>query len=312
MLIKYFGTEKIIDDIISMGRDFWWTGFPVIILLFFFNNVFLTYAWKILINYDIKSSYFFNLLMARIAGDSTSSINGLGAIAGEPLKAMLIKDTVPFRIGLASVILDRTIHTVSSVILILTGLLVGFVIIDNTEKRVAFLLIFLLFSSGLVFALFLIRKQRGALIESIINKFPGKLVSKFMTAGRLEKIRNIDTEIGKIFSSRNSKKRFAASLFIRSLSVLAAGTMEVFIIFLFLKSSFPLEDALFVYVFSLFITSFTFFVPGNLGTIEGSYAIALQLLGYHEISIGVTAGVIRRLRTFVWAGIGMLIGFLKK
>ena len=69
-------------------------------------------------------------------------------------------------------------------------------------------------------------------------------------------------------------------------------------------------DAMFVYLFGLFIAAVTFFVPLNIGTSEGSYSIVLSFLGY-DPALGITVGIIRRLRALVWSGFGLVLLFHK-
>jgi hypothetical protein len=49
-------------------------------------------------------------------------------------------------------------------------------------------------------------------------------------------------------------------------------------------------------------------MPANIGTSEASFSLALKFLGY-DPAIGLTVGIIQRLRKFVWSGIGMIILF---
>lgn len=312
VLFRMFQRETL-DYLTRLGADFWMWQFWIIVLIYLFNHVFLTYGWKVLITAPVRASSFYRLVLARIAGDSTASINSLGAVAGEPLKAMYLKDIIPFKTGLASVVLDRTIHTVSNLLLILTGIFVGFFILNIPVYVSA--LTFALFSSILAFVLFILAKQKRGFIQYIIGMLPGAFTKRFMTDERLGKIRSLDSEIGFIFSSRDNLRHFWISLSVHYVSVLVAGFLEIYLIILFLGVHITMTHALFVYIFGLFLTSAIFFMPANLGTSEGSYSLALSLLG-HDPALGLSVGIIRRLRTFVWSAIGMIIllyaGLLKK
>lgn len=307
VLFKSFGAEKFINDIKLLG----WR-FIIIVALFLFNNIVLTYAWKLLINHPVKWNKFCNLLCARVAGDSTSSINAMGAVAGEPIKALFMQNEIPLNTGLASVVLDRTTHTICNTLLILTGIIFSFFILNlPLGISIAFLLL-------IIFVLFImiiiLKKQKQGFIEFLINKIPVKISSKFMDEARLKKVREIDEEIGIILSSKNNIKKFYKSLSMRYVSVLITGTLEVYLIIKFINIDITLVNSMFVYIFTLFLTSVVFFMPANIGTSEASYSLALKFLGY-DPALGLTVGIIRRLRTFVWAGIGMLIlfyGSLKK
>jgi uncharacterized protein (TIRG00374 family) len=308
LLFKTFGIEKTIYHIKEMGWRFW-----LIVLICLCNNIFLTYSWKVLINYPLEASFFFKLLIARIAGDTTSSINALGAFAGEPIKALYIKDKIPFKIGLASVVLDRTVHTIANIMIILTGIFLSFFVLQlplyiSIIISVAFIL-------SLLFMLAILKIQRKGIIEFLINKLPKKISEKFMNPDRWDRVKNLDSEIGFLFSSRENIRRFFYALSIRYVSIILSGTLEIYFIMKFMGINISIVNANFIYIFGLFLTGIIFFMPANLGTSEGSYSLALKFLGF-DPALGLSVGIIRRLRTFVWSGIGILIlfyaGLLKK
>jgi glycosyltransferase 2 family protein len=301
LLFYSFGVENTINDIVEMGWNFW-----IIVGIFLFNNIFMTYAWKILINHPLGKAHFPKLLLARIAGDSTSSVNAIATFAGEALRAIYIKDIVPFRMGLASVVLDRTIHIVSTVIMTLTGIIIGFFVL-NIPLYVTFA-VFVAFMAVLSILIYLLKKQSEGFTEFILGKIPRKWVDRFMNESRWEKVKALDYEIAFIFSSSENIRKFYISLGIHYLSGLAASSLEIYLIIIFSGKDITMVHAMFLYLFSMLLTSVVFFMPANLGTSEGSYSLALKFLGY-DPAIGLTVGIIRRLRTFVWAGIGIVILF---
>ncbi|HON78849.1 MAG TPA: lysylphosphatidylglycerol synthase transmembrane domain-containing protein [Spirochaetota bacterium] len=312
VLFRTFQKETI-EYIKKLGLEFWIWQFWLIVMIFFFNHIFLTYGWRVLINKPMKKPYFLKLVLARIAGDSTSAINSLGAVAGEPLKALFIKELLPFKSGLASVVLDRTIHTIANLLLILTGIIISLFIL-NIPVYVT-LLTLLLFLVILFLMCAVLVKQRDGFVEFFINKIPGGLRNRFLNESRINKIRTLDEEIGFIFSSRENLRHFYVSLTVHYVSVLISGFLEIFLIIKFIGIDISVSHGLFVYIFGLFLTSAIFFMPANLGTSEGSYSLALKLLGY-DPALGLSVGIIRRLRSFVWSAIGMCIllyaGLLKK
>ncbi len=301
LLFKSFGVETFIKDIRLLGWKF-----ILIVSLFLFNNVILSYSWKVLINYPLKWKLFHRLLLARIAGDSTSSINSMGAVAGEPIKALLMKDYIPFNKGLASVVLDRTVHTLANTLLILTGVISSFFVLKLPVLISTGFLLFIIFV--LCAIIYILRKQKQGFIRFLVKKLPKKLSSRFMNSERQKKIDELDSEIGFILNSRENLKRFYISLVFRYISILATGTLEVFMILIFIDIDISLVNSMFVYIFTLFLTSIVFFMPANIGTSEASYSLALNFLGY-DPALGLSVGIIRRLRTFIWSGIGMIILF---
>ena len=308
MLFWMFGIKKPVMDIVALG----W-GFALIVLIYLPNHILMTYGWRVLITAPVKASHFYKLVCARIAGDATTLVGTLAAVAGEPLKAMYIKDIVPFQIGLASVVLDRTIHMAGSVILLLTGIILGFFILKVPVY--VLVLTFVLFTSAFVLLIVIIKKQRDGFLDYIISCMPRKLREKILAGSRAEKIKQLDNEISFVFSSRDNMHHFYISLFLHTVPTLICGTLEVFLIMYYTGHRIGLLNSMFVYLFGLFITTVMFFMPANIGTAEGSYSLALGFLGFDPVS-GISIGLIRRLRTAVWALFGMSLlfyaGLMKK
>ena len=315
LLFRSFGLEVTINHIVKIG----WDGFAVICSIFIISNIFLAYAWRVLINYPVEKGKFYKFVLARVAGDATSSINAMGAVAGEPLKAMYVRDLVPFRTGLATVVLDRLIHTISNVLMVLTGMLAGLFVFREQfmSNLAAFLGLLVFFIVMLIIGFRILRGHSDGVISGIINKLPLFIRGRFMSDSRREKIEKIDKEISFIFSSRDNLNHFYISLALHYFSIVISCSLEIYLIVEYIApyAGFTFLEALFVYIFGFIATSALFFVPANVGTSEGSYSIALKILGYDPV-IGLSVGIIRRFRTFVWAGIGIALlfyaGLIKK
>lgn len=315
MLFRSFGVETSINQIRRIG----WGGFALICSIFIFSNIFLAYAWRVLITYPVKGSTFYKFVLARVAGDSTSSINALGAMAGEPLKALYVKDIVPFRIGLATVVLDRMIHIISNILMVLTGMFAGLFVFKaqflNNLAVFTGLLVF--FISILYISFRMIRNHKNGFLLNIIHRFPERFRKKMLEGPKKEQIDRIDEEIKYIFSSRENLRHFYISLALHYFSIIISCSLEIYLIIRFISpvTGITFSESLFIYIFGFIATSALFFVPANVGTSEGSYSIALRILG-HDPIIGFSVGIIRRFRTFVWAGIGIALlfyaGLIKK
>ena len=301
VLFKSFGIEKIIEHFRTMSWRFF-----IIILLYLFNNIIMTYVWKILINYPIKLRDLHKLYLARIAGDATSSINSIASLAGEPIKAMYIKSIVPLKTGFASVVLDRTIQSISNIMLILTGVIASFFLIKTSLLISAISILIPVIM--IIMILLILKKQRAGFIEYILSLLPENIVKKYVSEDRRAKVKELDYEISYILSSRDKIKKFFISLFTRYIAVLVSGTLEIFLILQFINVDVTLPHSILIYVSNMFITNIIFFMPANIGVSEGAFTLALKLLGY-DPAVGISLGMIYRLRRFAWSGIGMVILF---
>ena len=315
VLFRSFGVESTIDQIAGIG----WSGFIIICSIYIFSNIALAYGWFVLINYPLKKSHFYKIVLARIAGDSTSSINSLGSAAGEVLKAMYVKDILPINAGLATVFLDRLIHLVSGVLMILTGIFAGlFVFKSHMIETIAVfiflaLIFFLILNQSFKFAI----KYSDNILLNLITKLPIGLDKKILTEKNIGKISLIDNEIKFVYSSRDNLNHFYISLAMHYFGTIIACALEIYLIINFISpaTGISITEGLFIYIFGFIATNIFFFIPANVGISEGSYSIALSLLGYDPI-IGLSVGIIRRFRSFVWSGIGALLlfyaGLIKK
>jgi hypothetical protein len=315
VLFKSFGVESTIEYITRIG----WPGFFAICSIYIVTNVSLAYGWRVLVNYPVKWIHFYKFVLARIAGDSTSSINALGSAAGEPLKAMYVKDILPMNIGLATVFLDRLIHIISSVLMVLTGIFASFFVFQShlMENMIVFISLLFIFILMLFLIFRFFKSRKDGIIKGTIEKLPEKFKSKILTGNNIKKINLIDDEINLVLSNKNNLRNFYISLAMHYFGSILTCSLEIYLIVNFISPADGINfiEGLFIYVFGFVATSALFFIPANVGTSEGSYSMALSLLG-HDPIIGLSVGIIRRLRTFVWAGIGVLLlfyaGLIKK
>ena len=147
-------------------------------------------------------------------------------------------------------------------------------------------------------------------LDALCNACAERFRKKILNGPRQEKISKIDEEISYIFSSRDNLNHFYISLALHYFSIIISCSLEIYLIIRFISpvTGITFAESLFIYIFGFIATSALFFVPANVGTSEGSYSIALRILGHDPIT-GLSVGIIRRFRTFVWAGIGIALLF---
>ena len=301
VLFKSFGIQSTIEHIKSLG---WF--FALVCSVHIISNGGMAYAWMLFLPCK-KFSFIPTAFCARVAGDATASINALGAFAGEPIKALYIRDIVPLKTGLASVVLDRTIHSIAVILIFMTGIVVSLFVLNLPLAFSISGMVVMLIAMILMF--YLVGKQKDGFLSFVLSKIPKFIVNKFMTQSRMDKVKLLDEELSSLLSKKNRAK-FYFSLFLHYVVTLAISTLEIYIIIIMSKSipNFSFLEAMFVYVFGFILTSAMFFMPANIGTSEGSYSLAFNMLGF-DPALGLSLGIIRRLRTFVWAGIGIVLLF---
>lgn len=301
LCLKTMGLRPIVENIITLGRQFW-----IIVSIHIVSHLMLTLGWWILFPVKLEWRHFPKFLAARIAGDSTTFINAAGAIAGEPLKALYIRDIVPMKTGLATVFLDRTIHTISSILIILTGIIASIFIL-----RLPLAVTVLSLASMLalfILLLVILKKQSEGILEYLIIKTPAFITKRYITNERMKKVRVLDDELKLIINNKSKRRQILACLLLHYFGIIVVATVEIYLMVRFINPGlgFTMTDGLFLYIFGFILTAAAFFVPANIGVSEGSYAFGLYILGF-PANLGVSIGFIRRLRTLVWTIIGLLL-----
>lgn len=309
LLFRSFGITKLIDSLKNIGWKI-----LLIVCIHLVGNIAYTYAWKLFVDAPVSFRQFCRMCLARVAGDSGSAINSLGAVAGEGLKAMYVKDFIPMNKAVASVILDRLMHNFSNVFIVLTGVIISLFIIDLPLYII--IACFAITAILIAISVFLLKKQSSGFIEYFTSRLlPVKIRKRLITEERLKKIRDLDEKISVVNAGNTHVVVF--SVMLHYITTLCVASLEIFLIVQFSEhvSGFSLPKATFVYVFGFFWSSAAFFIPANVGVSEGSYAYAFKLLAL-DPALGLSLGVIRRLVAFIRAGIGILLllhaGLFKK
>jgi hypothetical protein len=303
LLFAVFGVKKPLMQIVDFGWKFW-----LCVGIYLFNQLLLSYGWMVLIPFKMKARAYWDVLLARIAGDSTTTINAAAGVAGDALKALYLKDVIPFKKGFASVVLDRMLHTIGNTMLIMAGIIIAFFRLNLPMWSLLILLV--LFTAFLTVLFLILRNYRKGVVKYILSFFPRFITRRILNPERRRKIDILDEEIALVFSFRKNLRHVYISLLMHTVPVLISGTLEIYVIMYFIGGHTTFVDAMFVYMFGLFIAAVAFFVPLNIGTSEGSYAIALRFIGY-DPSLGIAIGMLRRLRALVWSIPGLMLLFHK-
>src|SRR6266850_3985684 len=101
-------------------------GFSLLIVLVFpfcVITAFDTLGWRYAFRRDRVS--FWELAVARVAGEAVNGTTPTGSVGGEAVKAWLLRDRVPFRESLPSVIVAKTTITIAQGLFLLFGLFVA-------------------------------------------------------------------------------------------------------------------------------------------------------------------------------------------
>lgn len=243
---------------------------------------------------------FHKLFAIRMAGEAFNHLTPLAYLGGEPLKASLLKQHgIPLDQGLASVVVAKTVMTLAQLVFVTWGIVLalGHAKVQGLVLGGSIALVVLGSSVLVLFA----AQQRGLFVGLL------KLMRKLkLPLSRLEKregdLRSLDGHILNFY--RQNQRSFAIS-FLLHLAGWTAGSLEVYLLLLFLGIPITLPTALSIEALSTLTKAAAFFIPASLGAQEGGNILIFLsfALSFQE---GMTFSLVRRIRELLWVALGLL------
>lgn len=300
-MMQKIGFATLKQNLFSFGIS------PTLFLILIYSLAQFAFCagWFVLLNIKEKTLTFWETFLAYAAGDALNMTVPSANLAGEPVKVMLIRDKISFESAISSVTVYKYSDFVSLTLFLLVGWLsqFGFYSLPLSWNIGAGIV-----AGGMsIFCIFLyILQHRG------IYHPTGRLLSKIGFAkwivNKLESAHLIDKEILNFYQTHPSK--FFLSLFFNFFAWFG-GVIEIVLFMAISGVPVSFAAALTIETFSLFINNVIFFVPARLGVGEGGRVLLFMTLGYPP-SIGMTYGIIRRIRESVWIAFGVAILLFRK
>lgn len=282
--------------------------FSILIFIYAFVYVLDTLGWRFSFKPGVCRVSFWKLFWVRVAGEAVNNTTPTGYMGGEPVKAYLLKrEGLSTPESLASLVIAKTTMTLSEILFIVIGLALTFARFDvSTHVRYSLIAALLVLS---VFVLLFLFFQGQGLFTGFARVLMHFKIGTHFLAKRMEKIRELESHLSHFYGK--AKRRFLLSFFFHFLGWWA-GILEIYFILKFLKIPIGFQNAFIIETLHQMIRGLAFFVPANLGTQEGGNFFIFSLLRLGP-ALGVSVSLIRRMREWVWAGIGwILLAFWKR
>lgn len=287
--VKVIGVANILDDIRRLG----WTGLALIMAASAIRQGARAMAWMLVMGPE-SAVPFRSALAAIVAGEALGNLTPLSLIVSEPAKAMYLSDHVPPQRALAALAAENFFYSLSVAIAVLFGVAVLFWrFAVPSDLRAASVIIVVGMAAVLLGALWLVAKQ-PALLSATIGRLTGPRI--------LGKIRDLEvTSYGFVRSHPG-----------RLIGVVACETVfhafsiaETWVTLLFLGVP-SIALAIVLDTVQRVINVVFKVVPLRSGVDEVGSGITSSALGY-GVALGVTMGVIRKIRVLFWAGVGVIL-----
>jgi len=305
VLLLVWAVRKVdLDTVTVLLLEMGW-GFIVVVLSYGLMAGFDAISWKFAFKpEEAPAMRYWELWRIRTIGESFNAITPFGTMGGEPVKAQLLKDhhRLTFKQGLASQVVARTTLLVALIIFLLPGtaLLFNSPVVPEDFKQVS--LIGLITFSILIFLflLFQILGGLGKITSWFSARFPGDALQGFISHTRA-----LDQMMSDYY--KKHPYRFLKSTGFGGLGWMA-GLVELYLTLYFLGHLVGIPELWIIEALTQLIRAGSFFIPLSLGAQEGGLVLIFVALGLGG-DLGLAVAFVRRLREFLWIGLGLLLGW---
>jgi uncharacterized protein (TIRG00374 family) len=317
------GWQTILYSFTEIGPNYVWIAFwPLIYYCFYSLGWYFVGPHKERSGEDVS---FWTLLKARLVGEAINYLTPLGGVGGEPARTLYMKGRMELHVTAATVIIDRTLYTLSSILFIVAGILLAFLVLDlNKTIQISAMVLLVFFMVAIFFIIF--AQLRGGVtgFVKVIRKLG---VAKNWVERKLPQLEVMEKTIRDFYRRR---PRDFACAFLCHLIGRAGGTLEVWFILIFLGAFSPhsvwqdggtgllslplLHQLIFSLLIAVFvlILNFAFFMfPSQIGVAEGGTAILFQSMGI-DPALGVALQIARRIKSLFYIALGLLLMGLRK
>lgn len=245
---------------------------------------------------------------AYLTGDAMGNLMPLGIVVSEPVKAMMVRDRVPFVTGLAAVAVENIFYSLSVALFIFSGtaaLLLSFPLpralrLTSFATLAAIALIILVAS-------FVIRAEwrfaSRLLAEAERRGIGGRLLE-----GRGPRVAQMEDRVYGFY--KRNRTRFFGTLLLEG-CFHVAGVAEVYVTLLFINAEPPTLLTAFVLESVNRIINVVFkFVPLRVGVDEAGTGMLTKILKLGT-TVGVTLAIVRKARVLCWTGVGVALLLLR-
>ncbi len=295
-MLQRIGFATILTQLTLIG---WW-GVP---LFFISASWTLCYAfgWRRILSRQRHMSLWV-LYRIKLAGEAVSAITPANFIGGDPVRVYLLRRYFPWTHGAASVVIDRTLHSISILGMIVIGVTLAFWNIPHLPTNVQIGLPIVLFVvCGFVGFVFL--HQRHGLFNFGMDLLRRLHIRRHFTPEFVKRCDELDRLVAEFYT--HDPAGFWITLGYNCLGR-CLGIVELYVIGRVVDPRFGWLEALVLGAVAPLINLIFTFIPGAFGVMEGAYGITLYLLAL-PASLGLTIQIIKRARAALWLALGFMV-----
>jgi glycosyltransferase 2 family protein len=280
--------------------------FSFLIAVTFVAYLMVTVAWRLSFYTYPGHLSTARLFIIRQIGESLAQINPTNVIAGEALKAVLLKRLkIPYKDSIVSLTISRFLVLLSAITLIIIGVYVFFDSFKFKTGAVSLGITIAVMFLALVFLLYRLGSGKGimSLPAAVLVLFR----KRFSHTGNLDttiaKMREVDEELIDFY--RTKKLQFIMA-FLLSLASWLMGASEFYVILWLLGLPATFLSCVAIEVGVMVFKAIGAFVPGQIGIEEYASKMMLEFVNVPGSNVWITVSILRRTRQIFWIGAGFI------
>jgi glycosyltransferase 2 family protein len=280
--------------------------FLFLIAVTFVAYLMVTVAWRLSFYAYPGHLSTARLFIIRQIGESLAQINPTNVIAGEALKAVLLKrSNIPYKDSIVSLTISRFLVLLSAITLIIVGVYVFFDSFKFKTGAVSLGVTIAAMFLVLVFLLYRLGSGKGimSLPAAAMELFRKRLSSSEKLDATIAKMHEVDEELADFY--RTKKLQFIVA-FLLSLASWLMGAMEFYVILMLLGLPAAFLSCVAIEVGVMVFKAIGAFVPGQIGIEEYASKMMLEFVGVPGSNVWITVSILRRARQLFWIGAGFV------
>lgn len=297
-ILYHIGISKVAALLLGLG----WRA-PLILVPYGIIALVDVQGWsRVLPRQARQWASFWSLYGIRLAGEAVNNLTPTAGLAGEPLKAYLLRQRgVDAGDGVASVMMSKAALVISQILFTLAGIVLALDRLGVLRDHAALLVSGAVFSAGVV-ALVVVGLRRG-MVEAFVRRLR-TIGLRSASVQRLESLaRDVDGTL--IQFCRDDSLGFLVSTSYHALGWLL-GVGEVMLFFALMGIECGWRDAFIIESLTQASTMSEAIVPGALGVQELSGAVLCRILGIGEAS-GLALMLLKRVRQLAFSLLGLAL-----
>jgi uncharacterized protein (TIRG00374 family) len=242
------------------------------------------------------------LFVIRLAGSAINQVTPTATLGGEVVKVLLLGSLLPRAQAMAAVVIDKASTALAQTLYLAIGLLyaMGHLPLSGELQLALSLTISMVLLGLLGFIAF----QRYGLLSQLVYQLGRLPFARDRLHRMSQRLAPLDAQLMGYYASH--RWRFGGSLLLHFVGFLAAGSKTYVLLRLLLGTHAPgWSEAMMAAVVVAALDQMCFLVPARLGTLEGVRVLALSTVGITHV-VGLAFGLIARLDSLLWNGIGLL------